>query len=72
MLNAQCSIFQLVEALVDKSLLRQREDPNGDARFVMLETIREYALERLEASGKAELFASGMPPIIKSWGNTCG
>ena len=33
-------------SLVDKSLLRQRND-----RFWMLETIREYATERLEASG---------------------
>ena len=39
-----------VDALVDRSLLRAIE---GD-RFVMLETIREHALERLEASGDAE------------------
>jgi predicted ATPase/class 3 adenylate cyclase len=38
-------------SLVDKSLVRVRE---GD-RFWMLETIREYALERLEESGEAEL-----------------
>jgi predicted ATPase/transcriptional regulator with XRE-family HTH domain len=55
MRNAQCATLQLVEALVDKSLLRQREDPNGDARFVMLEMIREYAAERLATSGEAEL-----------------
>jgi predicted ATPase/class 3 adenylate cyclase/Tfp pilus assembly protein PilF len=34
-------------ALVDKSLLRQTEGVDGEPRFVMLETIREYALERL-------------------------
>jgi predicted ATPase len=38
-----------LESLVEKSLLR-----HGDERFWMLETIREYAAERLEASGEAE------------------
>jgi predicted ATPase/class 3 adenylate cyclase len=40
-----------LESLVDKSLVRIRE---GD-RFWMLETIREYAAERLEDSGEAEM-----------------
>jgi predicted ATPase/class 3 adenylate cyclase len=35
-----------LQSLVEKSLLRHRDD-----RFWMLETIREYATERLEASG---------------------
>jgi len=38
-----------LQSLVDKSLLRHTEE-----RFWMLETIREYALERLEQSGEAE------------------
>jgi predicted ATPase len=37
-------------ALVDSSLLK----PIGDDRFLMLETIREYALEKLAGSSKAE------------------
>jgi predicted ATPase len=37
-------------ALVDLSLLK----PIGADRFIMLETIREYALEQLEASDEAE------------------
>ena len=40
-----------LESLVDKSLVRIRE---GD-RFWMLETIREYAAERLEEAGEAEM-----------------
>jgi non-specific serine/threonine protein kinase len=41
-----------VTSLVDKSLLWREEDPtSGEPRFTMLETIREYAGERLAASG---------------------
>ncbi|HEX5707051.1 MAG TPA: tetratricopeptide repeat protein, partial [Pyrinomonadaceae bacterium] len=43
-----------VAALVDNSLLRQVEQQGGEPRFVMLETIREYGLERLRASGDVE------------------
>jgi predicted ATPase len=42
-------------SMVDKSLLQQVEQANGESRFAMLETIREYARERLEAS-KEEAF----------------
>src|SRR4029453_2591609 len=41
-------------ALLDQSLLRQDERPDGEPRFVMLETIREYALERLSEQGELQ------------------
>ncbi len=41
-------------SLVEKSLLRQKADSDGEPRFWMLETIREYACELLEASGELE------------------
>jgi predicted ATPase/DNA-binding CsgD family transcriptional regulator len=43
-----------IASLIDKSLLRQSEPEGEQPRFVMLETIREYGLEALEAFGEAE------------------
>ena len=48
-------VFDGVSSLLDKSLLRQEEGPEGEPRFVMLETIHEFAREKLEESGEAEV-----------------
>jgi len=45
-------IFDGVASLSDKSLLRQVEGIHDESRLMMLETIREYALERLEERGE--------------------
>jgi DNA-binding CsgD family transcriptional regulator/tetratricopeptide (TPR) repeat protein len=44
--------LDLVDSLVDKSLLKEEPGPGGDSRLVMLETIREYGLERLRSAGE--------------------
>jgi predicted ATPase/DNA-binding CsgD family transcriptional regulator len=41
-----------LESLLNKSLLYQEEGPGGEPRFIMLETIHEYARERLAESGE--------------------
>jgi predicted ATPase len=41
--------LDLCGSLVEKSLLRQFDGPDGEPRFSMLETIREYAAEQLAA-----------------------
>ncbi|MEO7910314.1 MAG: tetratricopeptide repeat protein [Roseiflexaceae bacterium] len=51
--DSQFSILDGLAALLDKSLLWQRETADGTRRLGMLETIREYAQERLEQHGEA-------------------
>jgi predicted ATPase/class 3 adenylate cyclase/DNA-binding CsgD family transcriptional regulator len=41
-------VLDLLAALVDKSLIQRDDGVEGEARFVLLETIREYAHERLQ------------------------
>jgi predicted ATPase/DNA-binding CsgD family transcriptional regulator/Tfp pilus assembly protein PilF len=43
-----------VESLLEKSLVRQEEGPVGEPRFVMMETIHEYACEKLRESGEEQ------------------
>lgn len=46
-------VADALPAFVDKSLLRCAEDPDGETRFTMLQTIREFALERLAEASEA-------------------
>ncbi len=51
----EMNIFDGVASLNDKSLLRQVDGTHVESRFMMLETIREYALERLEERGEISI-----------------
>jgi predicted ATPase/DNA-binding winged helix-turn-helix (wHTH) protein len=44
-------LFEGLSSLVDKNLVQHIEQAGAEPRFSMLETIREYGLERLAASG---------------------
>jgi non-specific serine/threonine protein kinase len=43
-------VLDTISRLAEKGLVRVRAEPTGEARFSLLETIREYGLEQLEAS----------------------
>lgn len=50
----ELDLLRGLESLVENSLLRQQEQAHGEPRFLMLETIHEYAWEQLEQRGEAE------------------
>jgi len=50
--DLELDLLDGMASMVDKSLVQQVGQAKSESRFVMLETIREYALEKLEASGE--------------------
>jgi predicted ATPase/DNA-binding CsgD family transcriptional regulator len=77
--DAGIGVLEGVAALADASLLREEEDPDGEPRYLLLETVREFGLERLAASGEenevrdrhAAFFldlAERAPPAWADWG----
>ncbi len=47
-------ILDLITSLIEQNLLVSKEQANGDARFYLLEVIKEFALEMLEQSSERE------------------
>lgn len=52
--NVAVPMLDIIESLVDKSLLLRLPMMGGQVRFMLLETLREYALERLNAEGGSD------------------
>ncbi len=51
--EGQRGVIDLLASLVEKSLVRQEETGEGEPRFQMLETIRQYGMSLLETLGEA-------------------
>jgi predicted ATPase/DNA-binding XRE family transcriptional regulator len=51
--GGELDVLDGLAALVDQSLVRQQDDPSGEPRFSLLDTLQEFALEQLEATGEA-------------------
>lgn len=58
-----------LSTLQDQSLLlRQKASPaGGESRFLMLETIREYALKQLQSSGELDLLQQRHADYFAAW-----
>jgi predicted ATPase len=48
-------LLQVLHALMGKSLVHKEMEPGGAGRYMLLETIREFALEQARAEGEEEL-----------------
>jgi len=48
-------VFEGIASLVEKSLVRSLDTAQGEPRFIMLFTLTQYALERLQAAGDAAM-----------------
>jgi predicted ATPase/class 3 adenylate cyclase len=47
-------VLEGISSLIENSLVREQGEPRGEPRYSMLETIHEYAGEKLEASDEAQ------------------
>jgi predicted ATPase len=61
-LHDRMTVLDALTSVAAKSLLREEPttDPDGEGRFAFLQTVREYALERLEQSGEREALLERM------------
>ncbi len=53
--DGSLDVLQELRALVANSLVRRTDHPDGDSRYTLLETVREFGVERLLQSGEASI-----------------
>ncbi len=61
------SVMEVLEDLVDKSMLQQQDRENGEMRFWLLQTLREYGLERLSEAGELAATKEAHSTYFLSW-----
>ncbi len=63
------SVPDMLEALVDKSMLQRREDVagKGETRYRLLQTLREYGLECLVEAGEMESARAAHAAYFLAW-----
>src|SRR5207237_2031556 len=52
--QADLDVLNTLSALLDNSLIQSSEEGAEEPRFLILQTVREFGLERLTASGELE------------------
>ena len=53
--DGSLDLLQDLRALVTNSLVRRTDDPAGDSRYALLETVREFGVELLDASSESHI-----------------
>ena len=61
------SVVEALDALVDQSMLQRQERESGEVRFGLLQTLREYGLERLAEAGELESTHAAHAEYYLSW-----
>ena len=65
--DQQQNVLDGLAALLDHNLLRRTETASGETRFVMQETIREYARDRLVACAEATIIRQQHAHFFLNW-----
>lgn len=56
--NDDRDILPVLRTLIANSLVRRFSSPDGETRYTMLETVREYAAQRLQESGESDVVST--------------
>ena len=60
-------ILDLLQQLVDKSLVTVETDASGDFRYTLIESVWQYAREKLETSGEADVLHNRHLNYFMQW-----